>query len=136
VGGVEVADTVLDAIADAVEAWGQVNARVWADDAPTGPTFPYVTMDDAISTVPDVKGDGATIMLVRQVQVNLWERLADEDPLLGPSLHVYLDGRKVVVGGHTVCRLAVDSTARLVEKDDNIAHRALTISVRHDPATP
>jgi len=130
------ADNVLDGIADAVEAWGGVNARCWADDAPDKVTFPYVTMDDAISTVPEVKGDGATIMLVRQVQVNLWERLAAEDPALAPSLAVYLDGLKVVIAGHTVCRLSVDSTARLVEKDDNIAHRALTISVRHDPATP
>lgn len=130
------ADNLLDGIADAVEAWGRVNARVWADDAPDNATKPYCTMDDAISTVPEVKGDGRSVMLVRQIQVNLWERLADEDPTLGPSLATYLDGLKVTIDGHTVCRLSVDSTARLVENDDNIAHRALTISVRHDPATP
>lgn len=127
-------DNVIDGLADVIEADGVVNARVWADEAPAGPTFPYVTLVDAVTLAPDLKGDARTIMLVRQVQADLWERLDQENPDVAARLFRAVDGATVTLADGHRLRFAVDSAARLPEDDANIAHRALTISVRHDPA--
>lgn len=130
------ADNVIDAVCDLIEADGVVNARVWADDAPDRATKPYVTMTDAISLTPAVRGDGTTIRLVRQIQGDLWEILDQEDPAVFVRLYQALEGKVATLADGTRLRLKVDDAPRLPEVDDNIAHRALTISVRHDPAVP
>jgi hypothetical protein len=129
-----VADNVIDALADVIEDDGVVNERTWADDAPKSPTYPYVTLHDAITMSPDLKGDTRTLAFVRQVQASLWERLDRENPDVAARLIRAIDGAKVTLdSGHRI-RFAVEGAPRLPEVDANIAHRALTISVRHDPA--
>lgn len=128
------ADNVVDAIAELIEADGVVNQRVWADDAPPNATKPYITIQDAIATGVAVHGDGRTMMLVRLVQVDLWERLDEEDPTVARRLFELLDGRRLLIDGATVTRMTVDDTPRIPEIDTGIAHRAFTISVRHDRA--
>lgn len=131
-------DNVVDAIADLIEADGVVNARVWADDAPQGATKPYVTITDAVATGPGLRGDGRNLMLVRQVQVDLWEALDAEDPAVTRRLWAALDGQRVwftVAGaGATATRLIVEAAPRLPETSNNIAHRAFTLALRHDPS--
>lgn len=126
------ADNVIDALADVIEAWGGVNQRVWADEAPPSPTKPYCTLLDAITMAPALKGDARTVMFERQVQADLWERLDREDPDVARGLVDAIDGARVTLDNGATIRFSVDSAARLPEEDTNIAHRALTIGVRHD----
>jgi hypothetical protein len=128
------AATIAGAIRELIVADGVVSARVWADAAPERATLPYVTITDAISAPPTLTGDQATIMITRQVQVDLWEKQPDEDETVARALFAVLDGAKPVIGGATVTRLSVDDSQRFVEADTHIVHRAFTLSVRHDPS--
>lgn len=110
-----------------------VGARVWQDDAPTNPTFPYCTIDDALFTNPALSGDGRTLMIARTLQVNLWERIREEDEAVVRRLVAALDGKRVALSGDRRVRLRVTDTQRLVEQANSIVHRALTITARHDP---
>jgi hypothetical protein len=125
--------SVGGAIRALIVADGLVSGRCWQDDAPLGATLPYVTIDDAISASPILKGDGQTVAIVRLGTVHLWESLRAEDPALARRLWVCLDGKRVALDG-VITRLAVDDSQRLPEPDNNNAHRALTLSIRHDPA--
>lgn len=126
--------TVLDGTAGLIEADGVVNQRVWTDKAPKSATKPYVTLRDAISVSKQLAGDGHGLMLVRQFQADLWESYDAEDPAVLRRLYAALDGARITVTGATTTRLSVDGVASLPEESDGIAHHALTISVRHDPA--
>lgn len=128
------ATNVVDGIADLIEADGVVNARVWADDAPAGATRPYVTINDAIAVTKALGGDGRTAFILRYVQVNLWEQLDLEDPAVARRLYACLEGKRITIAGATTTHLSLIDAARLPEVDTNIAHRALTLAVRHDPA--
>lgn len=131
-------DNLVDAVADLIETDGVVNARVWADDAPQGATRPYVTITDAIGTGPGLRGDGRALMVVRRMQVDLWETLDEEDPAVARRLWAALDGARAYLTvdgvGVTSTRLSVEAAPRLPETSNNIAHRAFTLAVRHDPA--
>lgn len=127
------AATVGGGIRDLVVADGLLGARFWSDSAPDGATFPYGTFHDGISMAPALKGDARTLRLVRQVQVDLWERQRDEDEDVARALYALLDGALITVGQDRM-RLAVDDAQRFVEADTSIVHRALTLAVRHDPA--
>lgn len=124
---------VVDALADLIEASGVVNARVWADDAPDNATRPYVTITDAIATSPALSGDGGTLMLVRNVQVDLWESLDQEDPEVARALWAAMDGQRLDLGASSTTRITVESAPRLPETSNNIGHRAFTLALRHDP---
>lgn len=126
--------TIGGGIRALVVADGVVNARAWQDDAPEGATFPYVTINDAITTGRALVGDGATIMLDRQAQLDLWERIDEEDAENARRLYLALDGARVALDGSAVMRLRVTDSQRILEQDTNIAHRILTLAVSHDRA--
>lgn len=126
------ADTIGGAIRDLIVNDGVVGGRVWADQAPDKATFPYVTINDAVSAPIALGGDGVTLMIVRQLQVDLWERQDTEDQDVARAVRAALDGARPVLSGRTVTRVTVDDTQRFLEPDTHIAHRAFTLSVRHD----
>ena len=112
----------------------RVNDRVWADDAPSNPTFPYVTIADAISTAPAISGDGgAFTVFEREVQVDLWQRAADEDDELPGWLREVLHRAVLTDVPGVRIRLRVRDIQRFYERDTRIVHHALTLVVRHDP---
>ena len=114
-----------------IVADGVVSGRAWADDAPDKPTFPYVTIDSGISVGPDLEGDGGDVeYLVREEQVNLWQKADDEDDDVVRRLRAAVNGKRIP-GAAT--RLRVRDTVRLYERDTRIVHHALTLAVRHDP---
>lgn len=128
------ANTIGGAIRDLIVNDGVVGGRVWADGAPDRATLPYVTINDAVSTTAALTGDQAQIMLVRQVQVDLWEKQTDEDEAIARAVHAALNGAKPTIGGATTTRVTVDDSQRFVEADTYIVHRAFTLRVRHDPS--
>jgi hypothetical protein len=127
------AATVGGAIRELLVADGIVNERVWADDAPEKATFPYITINDAVATGPQLQGDQRTMMLVRTVQVDLWEQKSKEHQDNARAVVTALDGATLSIAGATTTRLSVDDTQRFFERDTNIVHRAFTLTIRHDP---
>ncbi|HMM95401.1 hypothetical protein [Phycicoccus sp.] len=113
----------------------RVNDRVWADDAPNNPTFPYVTIADGISVAAALSGDGGDLtMFERETQVDLWQKAAEEDDELPGWLRGTLH-RAVLPDGVTgvKIKLRVRDIQRFYERDTRIVHHALTLVVRHDP---
>jgi hypothetical protein len=127
------AATVGGAIRDLIVADGIVNERVWADEAPEKATLPYVTIYDAVATGPQLQGDQRTLMLVRTVQVDLWEDKGKEHQDNARRVVNALDGARLSIGDATTTRVSVDDTQRFSERDTNIVHRAFTLTIRHDP---
>lgn len=127
------ASTIGGVIRDIIIADGLCNNRVWADDAPDRATYPYITINDAISVSPTLKGDQSTIMLGRIVQVDLWEQKTREDLTVARHLYSLLDGARAPINGSTVTRVSIDDAQRFVEDQTNIVHLAFTLSVKHDP---
>jgi len=127
------AATVGGAIRDLIVGDGVVNERVWADEAPEKATLPYVTIYDAVATGPQLQGDQRSLMLVRTVQVDLWEDKGKEHQDVARRVVSALDGAKLGLNGATTTRLSLDDTQRFSERDTNIVHRAFTLTVRHDP---
>lgn len=120
-----------EAIRTLITGTGLFGARVWADVAPPRATFPHVTIFDGVTTRPAVLGDGKTLYVARTVQVDLWEKLPDEDQTIAAAVYQALDGAKVLAGATA---LRVVDTQRLPEVDTNIAHRAITVETEHVPA--
>lgn len=127
------AATVWGGVRELLVTDGVVNERIFANDAPEGCTFPYITGYDAIATGPQLQGDGRSLMLVRTLQVDLWEQAAHEHQDVSRRVFTVLNGARVDVNGSTTTRLSVDDTQRFFERDTNIVHRAFTLTVRHDP---
>lgn len=126
-------ETVAGALRQLVVTDGIVAGRIWQDGAPSNPTFPYCTIEDAIAIGRALAGDGGDLMLERTMQLSLWERLREEDHRVKRRLRSAVHGQRIFLPGTTVVRLRVDSTARLVEEANNIVQHALTITARHDP---
>lgn len=124
-----------------VRAGGRVNNRAWIDEAPDGATLPYVTIADAISVATQLVGDGGNErVFVRQVQVDLWERIEEEDAELAQGLYTDLHRKVLPTSAEdptrhpsAKTRTYVQDVQRLPEPDARIAHRAFTLAVRHDP---
>ena len=116
-------------------AGGMVGERVWADRGPKQVgTWPYVTFDDGFDSAPALTGDGAVSMIERFAQVDLWEKFGDEDPDYARWVYDALNGAVLDLGDSKVCRVKVVGAQRIYEPDTNIAHRAFTLSVKHDPS--
>lgn len=108
--------------------------RFFLDSAPAEDVaLPYITMNDNVGTAPHVKGDGRTLQYERQVQLDLWEVLGDEDPMLAVEIREALNGAKIDPGVGYVFRCGVLSADRIPEAvEDGVAHTAITVMCIHD----
>lgn len=127
-------NTVGGGLRDLIINDGVVSGRVWADRAPEKPTFPYVTIIDAISTAPALEGDSAILALQRLAQVDLWQRGGAEDDQAVRSVFDSLNGAKVTLTSGGRFRIRVQDTQRIFEPDTNIVHHAFTLGIKHDPS--
>lgn len=116
-------------------AWGEVSGRVFrADKVPESPTYPYVTFTDAVSMVPALDGDCATMARARLVSVDLWQKSKDEDPLMPERLVNALDGAALSGASQHVYGCKVTDCVRLDDPDDSIVHHALSVRPVHATA--
>lgn len=109
------------------------DARVFRDNAPTNPTYPCGSINDHLTTIPGLKGDGRTMMLDRMSQVDVWEKGDDEDPQIRRDVYEAIDGARITLPDLTIMRCSITDSQRLVEQDTNIVHTAFTVAVSHDP---
>jgi hypothetical protein len=122
-----------------LEAQG-LGISVYRDQAPEGPTFPYVTVHEAISVSPEPafnSNDDAEGHVIEQVQVSIWQRSRHPDTLaktesytLPDAICLALTGARLTAmptyGGH----VRVQGRTRLPEDEGTIIHDAVTIEVR------
>lgn len=109
--------------------------RYWRDTAPKGATLPYCTFLDPLSDVPALVGDQRVLGKTRLVQLDLWQRLKEEDDELLLALQRALDGARIAPedpdGPVAAFTIRLRSTARLPDPDGNLVHHALTVAVAH-----
>lgn len=128
-------NTIGGALRTVIVDDGRFGERVWADRGPKQvSTWPYVTFQDGIDAAPALQGDAAVSMLERFVQIDLWEKAAEEDEAHGRALYGLLNGARITLGDAHVCRVKVAGAVRIFEPDTYIVHRAFTLSVKHDPS--
>lgn len=110
-----------------------VNKQLYLDFAPPQTIPPYMTYNDYISAVPDLKGDGKAIAFGRTMQINLWQKPSTEDPTLLSALVSHLDGASLTVAGANQSpRIAVSSFSRLEEPyEAELVHHQITIEIAH-----
>lgn len=125
---------IVTAVRALIVGTGLFGERVWRDDAPERASKPYITIVDAIATSPVMSGDGKTMYISRNLQVDLWENARDESQALRAALFGVLDGAPLnLTTGAT--RLKVTDGQRFFEETTNIVHHALTLETKHDRAT-
>lgn len=108
-------------------------SEVYLHQAPQTAVPPYLTYNDNLSTAPELKGDGRTTMWVRQMEMNLWQTLAQEDPAVLRSLRKALDGATIVLDTGRVLKLEVRSVDNIPEPiSDQILHHSITVECKHD----
>lgn len=122
-----------------LEAQG-LGVSVFRDQAVTDATFPYITVSEDISTVPDGvwnafdDPDGHVSELV---QVDIWQR--DRHPTTRALLESYtlsdavmkaLHGSRLAGAPKAVSGVVVVDRTRLREPENNIVHTAITLQVR------
>lgn len=90
-----------------------------------GMTFPYVLVHDAITEGAAMKGDRKVAAWRHQGQVDLYQRMADEDQTIVDGVIDVLDGAKVAGGTH----LAVQGFNRLYDPDPAVVHHTITYSL-------
>lgn len=128
------AGTVGGGLRALIVADGVVSARCWADRAPEKPTFPYVTVVDAISTAPALEGDANVMALQRLSQVDLWQQGSREDDNVTRTVYDLLNGAKITLDSGAGIRVRVQDTQRIYEPETNIVHHAFTLGIKHDPS--
>lgn len=126
--------TVGGALVKLVRDTDWYGERVWQKRAPKNvATWPYVTVLDDVDLARALDGDGRAMMLERISQLDLWEKGDKEDPAEARRLFDLLEGALLDVGGAKVCRVRVLSGVSIPEESTNIAHRAFTLAIKHDP---
>lgn len=100
---------------------------------------PYITVSEGIVITPDRLGDnGASDPVTELVQVDLWQRWRNADQTSGEAsglaaaLELLLDGASFDDPPTHVRACTVDSVVRLVERDSNVVHHALTLRIRRE----
>lgn len=134
------AATSSAAIKAHLEAQG-LGISVHRDTAPKDATYPYVTVQEAISVTPDLHGDnGADPSVAEQVQVDVWQRWKDaasgsvtESYTLPDAVAEALSGAVLTsVGSRHVYGVTFDFSVRFLERETNTVHHAVTCTVRRD----
>lgn len=108
------------ALLDGVVALGNRN---YADKAPENEPKPHTRVLDQIAESPALKGDARTLARRRQVQVDLWQRAADDDGALSTTVQNVLDGASIP----SALRLSVNSANRVYDPDFELSHTVITL---------
>jgi hypothetical protein len=136
------AATTANALKALIESAG-IGLRAYRDVAPEDEDLPYVTIREELVLVRDGR-DGAMDRDVAHVgtetvQVDLWQRWLDPDTYKSAESHTLvralqhaLDG--VPLSDHPTHGWLVRfvSSVRLLERDTNLVHHALTVEVVRD----
>ena len=121
-------------VIQACKAANVVGNRVWrADKVPERPTFPYITVLDMIYDVPALSGDCSTIARTRGVQVDLWQKSADEVVTLAEQLVDALDGANLTANQRVHGARGADCQ-RIDDPNPQIIHHAITLNISHGQA--
>lgn len=95
---------------------------VWrAAWVPNRALFPYASILDPLSEVPELEGDAETKALRRTWQLDLWQKEEEEIDGLPEQVVDLLDGTKTTSG----YRLRIVDL-RLIQEEDDIVHHAIT----------
>lgn len=113
---------------------------IYRDDAPPGQAKPYITVQEGISLTADSGDTGdhtATLYGSELAQVDLWQdkRTAGTDAVaesypLPAALVRALHGASLTTAPTRTHGCTVDSMVRLVERDTNTVHHAITVRLR------
>ena len=117
----------------AIKAWveaGGLGLAVYRSPAPDSATYPFVTVDERISLIPEAHGDnGQGAAVTETIQVNLWQRRTAESHTLLNALIQRLHG--VTINGPThVYGVRTDFASTVPDPDPQVVHDQITCSVR------
>jgi hypothetical protein len=113
---------------------------IYRDFAPDGHAKPYITITEEISLTVEQSGDygdsSVTQYGTELVQVDIWQALRNandtgsESYSLKPAVLKALNGARLTAAPTHVYGCTVDSSVRLVERDTNTIHHAITVRLR------
>lgn len=116
----------------------ELGIEAYRDDAPQGVARPYVTITEQIALVPEPMEDGGLGPVAEMCAVDLWQDWRDlatdtvvENYTLAPALVRGMHGQRLnTIGTKTpYVVLVVGPSPRLLERDENIVHHALTVEI-------
>lgn len=130
------AATTAGAVKALIETFG-LAVPVYRDTAPDGQAAPYITVSEAVAVTVEPSGDfgGGDTYVTELAQVDVWQPTRNPDMTVGesytltPTLLRGLQGGLLNAPTH-VYGMSVDSHLRLVERDTNITHTAITVRLR------
>lgn len=109
------AQTTAGALKVAIESLG-LGISAYRDQAPAGLDLPYVVVQEAIAVTPDALEDGRLTSGAEQVQIDVYERLGEENYALMPGLRVGLHGTRLAkIGNSVVYVVLVRNETRVVD---------------------
>lgn len=113
----------VKALLDEVEGITAVYRRAWV---PEDAQFPYASFLDPVSVSVGLAGDARTLKRRTLIQVDLWQKEAEEDDGLLDAVMDAIDGASITSG-----RVRVQDATLVPEEsaDSDIVHHALTVSV-------
>lgn len=131
--------TTAGALKALLEAAG-LGVSVHRDAAPDGAVMPYITVSEGLATTPLQHGDvgdaAADTAVAELAQVDVWqawrtpEKANAESYTLVPAVVKALHGAKLPTAPTVVHGMTVDSSVRLLERDSNTVHQAITVRIR------
>lgn len=128
------------ALKQLIEGSGLGLAAYRDDAGKTTPAARWVTISEGIVKITERLGDdGADDPVTELIQVDLWQpwraQVAGdpgEDYDLADQLERVLHGARLTGAPTAVRSCTVDDTVRLVERDSNLVHHAITVRIRRD----
>lgn len=119
-----------------------LSITVFRDEAPDGQAYPYVTVAEAIATVPDLNGTpwnkSSPATVVEHAQVDVWQtwKNADnsraENYTLAPAIKRALHGSKLPATPTRAWGVKLVNAVHLLERDNNVVHDAITVAIYRD----
>lgn len=117
---------------------GGLSLSAFRDEAPEGQSYPYATIREAISVVGEFNPLSDNPPHVSElVQVDLWQqwrhpttRAVTESYTLAPALFALLHGTRLPAAPKFTYQVSVESMVRMLERNDNLVHHALTLRIR------
>jgi hypothetical protein len=123
------------AVKTLVESLG-LGLAAYRDAPPEDTALPYVTVVEAIALTPDDSGDDGEGATCRElVQVDLWQKWRNDDKSLAESYSLAdglargLHGGALNTAPTRAYGVRVQSVVRLVERDQNTVHHAITVEI-------
>lgn len=131
------AATTAGALKAYIESLG-LGLAVRRDHADT-PTYPLVTVHEGVSIVTDASGDfgdmAQPVTVTEQAQVDLWQQWKNtsgavvESYTLPGELIGALHGAQLSAAPTKVYGCRVVGSVRLLERDENVVHHAITVEI-------